>query len=268
MLSLSRIRAPPPTLPICLAFCCPSLAADYKRRSAVATLIKAMVYILDIGLGIPVFVEVVAAWGREPTWLQHPAMSTYFSVATSLGVMVYMFELTYRNGLGYDVWLHHIVSVLATAIALTGVFLAGDELQRALLCSWATCFGFMTAFNAVFYVALFAYHLQLDNYLAKKRLALFFIVSAAVIDRAIVIVPLAYTASSWGLLTVTSKAIMLTIMAGVVPEHFIAARTLWGIYCLNKRRLEEIRESLPVAVMKDPEVYAVNSQGAASEVAT
>jgi hypothetical protein len=118
-------------------------------------------------------------------------------------------------------------------------------------------------------VALFIYHLQLDNYLAKKRLALFFIVSAAVVDRAIVIVPLAYTASSWALLTVTSKAIMLVILAASVPEHIVAARTLWGIYCLNKGRLEEMRVPLPVivaAVTLVPSELTVSCQVAAPSV--
>lgn len=130
---------------------------------------KVMVYLIGLGLGVPV----VATWGGEPTWLQDAALSTYFSVATSLGVMSYMFELTYRSGLGFDVWLHHTVSVLATAIAVTGVFLANNELQRALLASWMVCLGFTTTFNAFFLVALFGYHLQLDNFLAKKRLAMF-----------------------------------------------------------------------------------------------
>jgi hypothetical protein len=94
----------------------------------VAALIKAMVYATGLGMVIPVFVEVTATWGRDPTWLQDPALSTYFSVAAALTVMVYVFELTYRSGLGYDVWLHHTASVVAIAIAVTGVFLAESEL--------------------------------------------------------------------------------------------------------------------------------------------
>lgn len=62
------------------------------------------------------------------------------------------------------------------------------------------------------------------------------------------IVPLAYTASSWGLLTVTSKAIMLVILAASVPEHIAAARTFWGIYCPNKGRVEDMAVPLPVVV--------------------
>lgn len=88
----------------------------------------------------------------------------------------------------------------------------------------------------------------------------------AVVFRGIEIVPLAYTASSWGLLTVPSKVIMFIIMAAAVPEHIIATRTFWGIYCLNKSREKEARGLLPVAMAMAtyPEVRGVSGQDDAS----
>lgn len=105
------------------------------------------------------------------------------------------------------------------------------------MASWTTCIALPTSCRAVFYFVLLAYHLQLDNFAAKKRLAVAFNVLTFCTDRGTVLIPLAYTASSWGLLSVTSKALMLSLLCCFVPEHVVEARTMWGIYRLNRDRI-------------------------------
>lgn len=207
---------------------------ENKRRSAMLALIKGVAYSIGVALNIILMVQVAATWGAAPTWVDDEFYSNIFNSMAGTSAMLYFFELAYKNVVSYDVWLHHVASVLVNAIALTGVFLAGDELQRALMASWTLCIALPTCCNAVFYLTLLAYHLQLDNFRAKMRLAIFFNLSSLFIDRSIIFIPLAYTISSWGLLTTTSKVLMLTLLCCFVPEHVFEARTMWGTYRLNR----------------------------------
>lgn len=203
-------------------------------------LLKSMTWAVCLGLTIPVMVQLAASWGGRPTWLLDSTFSTHFNVVAAITAAAYIFELTYKTVVTYDLWLHHIASILAIAIAVTGVFLAEDELQRAFMASWAVCAALATYCYMAIFAALFMYHLQLDNFKAKQRLALFMFIFGAVFDRGIVLLPLAYTVSAWRLLTVTSKALMLTLVCCFLPEHILRARTMWGIYCLNRNRVKAL----------------------------
>jgi len=217
-----------------------------KQTNAIVALIKGLTYTVALGLIIPLMVHVAASWGKVPTWVYNDALSTLINVGAGLIAMVYAFELGYRT-VSYDIWLHHTASVLILAIALTGVFLKDSE-QRALMVSFAICIGLPTVSSAPFQMALFAYHLQQDKYRAKMRLAVFFNVSSFLTNRAVVLLPLAYMVTIWGLLTTTSKALTITTLACLVPEHIVLARTLWGIYRLNRSRLEAAEDQEHAAV--------------------
>lgn len=94
---------------------------ENKRRSAMIALVKGVAYTIGLGLGIPVFMEVVATWGAAPTWIHDGFLSTAFSAATAMSAMLYAFELTYKNVVTYNVWLHRTAAVVVIAIAATGV---------------------------------------------------------------------------------------------------------------------------------------------------
>lgn len=116
---------------------------------------------------------------------------------------------------------------------------------------------------------LLAYHLQLASCVhgrlchtvlaAKKRLAVAFSVLSLITDCGIVVLPLAYTVSSWGMLTATSKALMLAVLCCVVPEHVVAACTMWGIYRLNGDRVRKASQAAVPVPAKDADVAVMVS---------